>query len=122
MLRRALATYHRCYRCGTRWVPPLWSLRAFTHAVVYWYVLSVGCGKVARGGGGDTESDEDKDKDEEIYGNEAPSQDSPRTPIVVESISAAGGSADDLNKAFGGMSISPMRQMVLPKSFIETTT
>ena len=67
----------------------------------------------------DTESDEDKDKDEEIYGNEAPSQDSPRAPIVVESISAAGGSADDLNKSFGGMPISPMRQMVLPKSFIE---
>ena len=68
----------------------------------------------------DTESDEDKDKDE-IYDNEAPSQDSPRAPIVVESISAAGGSADDLNKSFGGMSISPMRQMVLPKPFIETT-
>ena len=65
----------------------------------------------------DTESDEDEDEEEV----KAPSQggDSPRAPIVVESISAAGGSADDLNKSFGGMSISPM-QMVLPKSFIET--
>ena len=58
--------------------------------------------------------------DEEVDGDEAPSRDSPCAPLVVESISAAGGSADDLNKSFGGMSISPMRQMVLPKSFTET--
>ena len=64
--------------------------------------------------------DEDEDEDEEIGGNEAPSQDSPRAPIVVRSTSAAGGSAEDLNKTFGGMFIGPMRQTVLPKSFIET--
>ena len=58
--------------------------------------------------------------DEEVDGDEAPSRDSPCAPLVVESISAAGGSADNLNKSFGGMSVSPMRQMVLPKSFIET--
>ena len=80
--------------------------------------------KTARYEDEDTESDEDEDEDEdedaEVYGNEAPSQDSARALIVVESISAAGGSVDDLNKSFGGMSISLMRQMVLPKSFIET--
>ena len=76
--------------------------------------------KTARDEDEDTESDEDEDKDAEVDGNEAPSQDWARAPIVVESISAAGGSVDDLNKSFSRMSISLMRQMVLPKSFIET--
>ena len=69
-------------------------------------------------GGKDEDTESDEDEDEEV---EAPSQgeDSLRVLIVVESISGAGGSVDDLNKSFGRMSISPMQQMVLPKSFIE---
>ena len=44
--------------------------------------------KIARDEDEDTESDEDEDEDEdaEVYGNEAPSQDSARAPIVVESM------------------------------------
>ena len=42
--------------------------------------------KIARDGDEDTESDKDEDEDAEVDGNEAPSQDSPRALIVMESM------------------------------------
>ena len=67
------------------------------------------------GDDGDTDSEEDGVSDEARSLSGEPSC----VPIVVGNIHAAGSSAEDLNKSFGGMSISPVRQMNIPKSFIE---
>jgi len=68
---------------------------------------------------GFTDSDDENEAEEESDSDEARSLggDSRHLPIVVEDIPA--NSADDLNKSFGGMSISPMRRMDVSKSFIE---
>jgi len=70
------------------------------------------------GDDGDTDSDEEE---EDGVSDEACSlsRESSCVPIVVGNIHAAGSSADDLNTSFDGMSISPVRQMNIAKSFIE---
>jgi RNA polymerase I-specific transcription initiation factor RRN3 len=65
--------------------------------------------------GSDDEDEEETDSDEA----HSLSGDSTRVPIVVENTPAAGSSADDLNKSFGGMSISPLRRVDVSKSGIE---
>lgn len=72
---------------------------------------------------GDEERDSDSDdEDEEELDSDGANflgGDSTRLPIVVENTPAAGSSADDLNKSFGGMSISPVRRMDVLKSCLE---